>query len=297
MNKYVIYTAVVGNYDEILQPKVIDDRFDYILFSNDIKESNVGVWQVRPIDYTNEVQTKIARWVKTHPEELLPGYEFSVWMDANIQILTDFVYNKAVKLYEDDFLLSAVKHSVRSCVYEEIAAVIYYYFESYNIAICWGKFLLSESYPQYNGMNETGVLFRKHTNIIKKMDELWWYCIERYSRRDQLSFNYSCWQVGIVCEPFLQQGSVRNSEDFECNVAHKNTAQKSIENKKYIRQIYDSCNDWNAVGNVMYWSLRKRNTMLWLGMVGFFWNFRYSVKKLAKACLGVNDNCKNSSQI
>ena len=298
MNRYVIYTAVVGNYDEILQPKVIDDRFDYILFSNDIKESNVGVWQVRPIDYTNEVQTKIARWVKTHPEELLLGYEFSVWMDANIQIQTAFVYNKAVKLYEDGFLLSSVKHPVRGCVYEEIAAVVYYNFESYAVSILWGKLLRSKNYPRHYGLNETNVLYRVHSNPnVASMDNLWWDCIERYSRRDQLSFNYSCWQVGIVCEPFLQHGSVRDSEDFECNVAHKNTAQKSIENKKYIRRIYDSCTDWNAVGNVMYWSLRKRNTMLWLGLVGFLRIFRYSAKKVAKACLGVNDNCKNSSQI
>ncbi|MBR5328436.1 MAG: hypothetical protein IKV31_07870 [Paludibacteraceae bacterium] len=42
--KYAIYTAMVGGYDEIMQPTVIDDRFDYILFSNDIKEDRVGVW-------------------------------------------------------------------------------------------------------------------------------------------------------------------------------------------------------------------------------------------------------------
>lgn len=69
MNKFVIYTAIIGNYDEILQPQVIDDRFDYVLFSN---ENRVGVWQVRPIAYVNDIQTKIARYVKTHPEELLP---------------------------------------------------------------------------------------------------------------------------------------------------------------------------------------------------------------------------------
>ena len=76
MNKFVIFTAVVGNYDEILQPKVVDDRFDYILFSNDIKEKNIGVWQVRPINYINEIQTKIARWVKTHPEEYMDRCEY-----------------------------------------------------------------------------------------------------------------------------------------------------------------------------------------------------------------------------
>lgn len=43
MKKFVIYSVLVGNYDDVLQPAVIDDRFDYILFSNDINENNMGV--------------------------------------------------------------------------------------------------------------------------------------------------------------------------------------------------------------------------------------------------------------
>ncbi len=288
MNRYVIYTAIVGDYDEILQPKVVDDGFDYILFSNDIKGTNVGVWQVRPINYHNDIQTKIARWVKTHPEELLPEYKCSVWMDANIRILTNYVYNKTIKLYEDGCLLSSIKHPIRDCVYEEIAAVVYYNFESYDISIAWGKNLRRLNYPRHFGLNETGVLYRAHSNQkIVSMDNIWWHFISSYSRRDQLSFNYSCWQVGVVCEPFLSQGSVRDSEDFGCDSAHKNMARKFIENKKYMRQIYDSCNDWNVVGNVMYWALGKHNTVLWLCIVSFFWNFKYSIKKKVKNCLGI----------
>lgn len=43
MNKFVIYTAIIGNYDEILQPQVIDDRFDYVLFSNEIEKMSDGL--------------------------------------------------------------------------------------------------------------------------------------------------------------------------------------------------------------------------------------------------------------
>lgn len=37
MNKFVIYTAIIGNYEEILQTQFIDDRFDFVLFSNEIE--------------------------------------------------------------------------------------------------------------------------------------------------------------------------------------------------------------------------------------------------------------------
>ena len=90
-NKYAIYTAIVGGYDKINQPKVVDNRFDYILFSNDLEDVRVGVWQVKKIFYDNEIQTKIARYVKTHPEELLPEYEFTIWMDSNLIITTNYI--------------------------------------------------------------------------------------------------------------------------------------------------------------------------------------------------------------
>ena len=94
MNLFAIYTACIGGYDNILQPKAIDDRFDYILFSDEVAKERVGVWQVRHVDYTNPDKTRIARYVKTHPEELLPEYEATLWMDANIQIVSSKVYGR-----------------------------------------------------------------------------------------------------------------------------------------------------------------------------------------------------------
>ena len=61
MNKYAIYTAIVGNYDEIFQPEIVDSRFDYILFSTDIELQRIGVWQVRKINYTNDDKIKIKK--------------------------------------------------------------------------------------------------------------------------------------------------------------------------------------------------------------------------------------------
>lgn len=48
MKDFVIYTVLVGGYDDVLQPKVVDDRFDYILFSNDFKETKQGIWNITP---------------------------------------------------------------------------------------------------------------------------------------------------------------------------------------------------------------------------------------------------------
>ena len=40
MKKFAVYTASIGGYDEIHQPLAVDDRFDYIFFSNNVNRPN-----------------------------------------------------------------------------------------------------------------------------------------------------------------------------------------------------------------------------------------------------------------
>lgn len=222
MNKFVVYTAIVGNYDEIYQPKVVDDRFDYILFSNDIRQKNVGIWQVRDIPYFNENKTRIARWVKTHPEELLTGYDASVWMDAALIIKTNYVYERFVELYESNVDISSMWHNQRDCVYDEAVEVVTLGLEHENVVMDWLHKLKKEDYPEHNGLFETNVLYRKHTNYkIIEFDNLWWNCIDSYSKRDQLSFNYSLWKRRIDCPFFfMPKENARNSIHIECATDH-----------------------------------------------------------------------------
>ena len=231
--KYVIYTAMVGGYDEIMQPVVVDDRFDYILFSNDIKEDRVGVWQVRPIAYTNPDNTRICRYVKTHPEELLPGYDASVWMDSNIRIMTSAVYERIVELYESGSLIASINHPERDCIYDEAFIVIAWGVELEKIVIDWCHKLRKENYPKHNGLYETNVMFRAHTNEkIQAVDTMWWDCIEKYSKRDQLSFNYVLWKLGINCDYILDKSrNAHNSLDLSLK-SHKNDKTKFYKKNK-----------------------------------------------------------------
>lgn len=227
MKKYVIYTAIVGNYDGIQQPIVTDDRFDYILFSNDAKETSVGVWQVRPINYENDDKIKIARWVKTHPEQLLEGYEFSVWMDANIQIKTDYIYKRAFELFDKRVLISTVIHPIRNCIYKEMFVVYDFGLETENTLLNWAKVLRRNHYPHNNGLHETNIMYRIHSqSVVEKLDGFWWRCIDKYSRRDQLSFNYALWKLNVNCGSLLPNGqSAFNSNDFNY-ISHTNSKRK-----------------------------------------------------------------------
>ena len=250
MNKYVIYTAVVGNYDEIKQPQVVDNRFDYILFSNDIREKNVGIWQVRPIPYHNPIQTKIARWVKTHPEELLDEYEASLWIDSNIIICSEIVYHQFIDHFDKNTLVATMKHHRRSCVYDELFELLVCRAERERVVLKLGRYLRKNKYPQNNGLCETGVFYRRHNNEnVACFDGLWWDCIKEYSRRDQFSVNFALWKTTLSYEYFLSENiSVYNSDFFKCN-DHADVGQKT----KYM--VFKHCEG----GLVKYYSKHRDN--------------------------------------
>lgn len=222
MNKYVIYSALVGAYDAVFQPEVVDERFDFVLFTNEVKEDRLGVWMVRPIPYQNQDTTRVARYVKTHPESLLPGYEASVWMDMNVRIKTGYLYERVAQLAQEGVPVSSMNHHTYDCIYDEAFSVMHLRIERESVVVRWCHRLCREQYPVHNGLCETNVLYRKHEEIVNAFDELWWSCIDCYSRRDQLSFNYALWKTGILCHYLMGEDTcARNTEHFEV-VVHKN---------------------------------------------------------------------------
>ena len=46
MNKTIIYTVITGNYDTIKQPLVVEEGVEYVLFTNNPKIIEAGVWKV-----------------------------------------------------------------------------------------------------------------------------------------------------------------------------------------------------------------------------------------------------------
>jgi len=282
MKHYVIYTAIVGNYDEIPQPLVVDDRFDYILFSNDIKESRVGVWQVRTIDYENSDRIKIARYVKTHPDFLLDGYEFSIWVDANIQIKTDYIYNRTIELFSDDLTISAVVHPERDCIYKEMFVVYDLCYETENTILEWAEVLRKNKYPKGNGLNETGVIYRNHgKSQIKDFDSLWWNCIDKYSHRDQLSFNYALWKLNLECISLLPKDqNVRFFEGFNY-ISHSNCCGKFYDRSfdfSLLRRYYlDLPNKKKEIENVYYKIFGRRCSKFWAWVFGQYYRIKYHI--------------------
>lgn len=206
--KGVVYTAIFGDYEPLLDPKVINKNLDYICFT-DNPNLKSDVWTVKVIpDYVNDFNnfnneisftdldyTRRARTIKTLPHVFLKDYDFSIWVDAGFLITGDII--KFINRYtEKDFL--GVTHSVRNCLYDEAKEVLRLKIDDENLILKQIERYRKDNYPTNNGLIESGILFRRHNNpkLVKVMED-WFAEIFKFSKRDQISFNYVAWKNGL----------------------------------------------------------------------------------------------------
>ena len=181
--KKVIYTVLTGNYDRLTSPEAVDSSFDYVCFTD--RSGKDGVWELREIPYRSENPILRARYAKLHPHLLLPEYELSVFMDANLCIEGPDFYDK-ISACSDS--LAFLEHPERDCVYEELRYC--YLKEKIGTRAVFAhlKRLKAMGMPRHAGLYETNVLLRRHLlPETVALDERWWDLLRKSaSTRDQL---------------------------------------------------------------------------------------------------------------
>ena len=216
MSKKVVYTAIAGNSDLIpIVPDYVSKDWDYVCFTDNktlLKLGQFGPWKIKPLQFSLLDDTKNARWHKTHPAELFPEYTESLWLDANINILTPYIFD-FLKDTEKELLVP--KHYCRRCVYQEIEVVNARGKEKTNVIENIENFLQQQGMPRNFGLNETNIIYRKHTANVKKLMDDWWFMIENYSKRDQLSFSYVLWKNSIDIRSITMPNARIDFKDFK----------------------------------------------------------------------------------
>lgn len=241
--RLVVYTVLTGNrYDNVIQPDVIDENIDYILFTNNKNLYNdyEGCWKVEEIPYECSDNGRLSRYPKLQPHNtILDKYDFSLYIDANIKIKDSFVYNRMKELAEENVKIALLQHPFRDCVYQEAYICI---------AACKGGwidilrqifFLKRNGIPKHDGLYEANLIFRNHNDeLVVATDNMWWQTFMKYSKRDQLSLVYALKKTAIRIEYFLPKGfTTRNHNAFE-KIVH--LPQKENRKTKMKRKIISS---------------------------------------------------------
>ena len=230
-NSKVVYTSITGGYDTLKKPLFMAPDWDYICFTNDKIDTTQSAWQIRPIPIENECNTRLSRYVKLVPHNVLQEYDYSVWIDASIQIKSHFITQRADELIRDDRILSLPLHSSRNCIYDEANVCISINKDNADIIGRQVAFLRDEGFPENYGLYGNCIIFRQHNNPnLQKIGEEWWNLLLRYSKRDQLSLSYLLWKNNLSVELLTEETyPFKNSNDFEL-FNHGNTS-GSLKNK------------------------------------------------------------------
>ena len=216
LTKKCVYTAVSGGYDGVLQHDYVAEDYDYIFFTDNqklLKKQKLGHWTVRPLAFSALDNVRNSRWHKTHPHVLFPDYEESIWVDGNVNIKTSYLFD-LVRHSGKKLLVS--RHGLRDCIYAECAAVARAGMDDFARVYAMREYLLDHGMPEHYGLNETNVIFRRHNEpeIVRMMDE-WWGFIEKYSRRDQLSFSYVLFENGVKVDEVSFPNARNDIRNFE----------------------------------------------------------------------------------
>ena len=200
IDRVAVYTAIIGDYDNLIDPKYVNTDYDYYCFTNNKNIKSTKVWKVVYINKNDYDETKniddvrFARFIKIMVHKILPTYKYTIWIDANTIMIDNF--GKLFSKYttgKDWFLF---KHTQRNCIYDEAKACIEWKLDYNNIIENQINLFKSEGYPINNGLVETNVMYRHTTEEVIKLCELWWSIVKTGSRRDQLSQMYCFWKLG-----------------------------------------------------------------------------------------------------
>lgn len=216
MNKIAVYTCIVGEYDDLLQPAVVADDFDYICF---VKHGTAttkknGVWRIVELPDLKLDNISLSRYPKLNPHICLPDYEYSLWIDGNLEICSTGLYQHTRSAMYKNVLYAGVEHPSRQCVYKEAIAVIQEGRDRLSNVLKTMRFLKANSCPKNIGLFENNIILRNHTNVnVVAANELWWSLFSRYSKRDQLTGRYCFFAHKVSCELLLEAGQHAKSYD------------------------------------------------------------------------------------
>lgn len=189
MSSAVIYTSITNGYDCLKTPKVKQSLPGICLA--DIEQKH-NYWRYEQIYVRKNDPIRTARYHKILTHKILHPYEWSIWVDGSLSIENDLAL-LLDEVKRSDKKIAMYKHSKRNCIYQAAFNCIDKCKDNKHIICQQMDKYLSEGYPACNGLVASGVIVKKHHDLeVQQLMNLWWSEVKRYSRRDQLSFNYVC---------------------------------------------------------------------------------------------------------
>ncbi len=204
--KIVVYTCILNDYDALLDPILLTENTDYIVFSdNENITENSKIWQYQKIpNYVlNKCKnnfTLVNRYIKMHPSEFFKDYDYALYVDGNVHIISDIA--GCFNLINDKTGLAMHEHRTRDDIYIEAHACLRSHKGNKEAIKALVKKYRQEKIPEHFGLFEATIIAsdlknKQSTHLLNK-----WYLefLESNTLRDQLSFTYILFKNNLTCD-------------------------------------------------------------------------------------------------
>lgn len=190
----VIYTAITSGYDALQRQMHVRGMARFEAF---VERGTVPVppWNLRELPPWPGDPCRRAKRPKVLAHEFIDA-DFSLWIDGCVMFRNGFSL-EALMTELGDHDLGIFPHPSRDCLYDEAEAVGDGVLERRELVRQQTAFYKMMDFPKHAGLAEAHLILRRHTPAVERFNQIWWHEIERWSRRDQVSFPYAAREAGL----------------------------------------------------------------------------------------------------
>lgn len=189
----IVYSCIFGKTDPLTEP-VNPGSTRFVMFTDQNIRSRH--WEIVRVPET-DTPKRLCRTYKQLSHVTFPDAEVTLWLDAQMQLLVDPA--ELLKRFPGDF--TGFKHHKRSRIRDEAPAIvlagkgkpegIYAQLRAYH-ADGWD----TDANPQ-RAITNGGFMLRRHTDTVRRFNELWNHEVQTRTLRDQMSLDYCAAKVGL----------------------------------------------------------------------------------------------------
>ena len=198
-SKPVVYTCLFGNYETLNeQPTALNSRIPFICFT-DRSDLNSKTWLAKAVEPLAIDPARESKRVKILPHLFLTDFNESLYIDASciLKKTPEAIFKDYLSRDSRNFV--CLRHPWRDCVYEEAEEVLRSDIDSEIRVREQMDHYQNCNFPRRAGLIAGTFILRRHSKEdVKRFCEVWFSHVLRYSKRDQLSFNFTAWRTGLA---------------------------------------------------------------------------------------------------
>lgn len=193
----VVYTAIIGGWDNLRPPDVIEEGVRYVCFSDTIMDPVRG-WEIQPAFCPFHDSARNARIPKMLPH-LHFDAEYSIYHDANFSIR--MLPSAIVARHLSGADIAMYEHPCRKHIGEE-ASCLRDLWAKGELPGLEGRLLDAQITTWKHagaplGLWAGGFIARRHTGAVREFNETWWYQFRDGCTRDQIALPMARHLCGI----------------------------------------------------------------------------------------------------